>query len=195
LDLLARFHRLLVERNRKLNLTRILNLKEIVLKHYVDCFMVARLMPRVPSPLLDLGTGGGFPGIPLKILFPDHHFILADGVRKRIDFLREVRETLGLPKLDLIGRNIDREFQYPVAGVVTRAVEPIRDTLRRIRHCLSTDGLAIFMKGPNVDEEKVDAARKFSDLFEEVEDHAYELPHSSHKRRLVIYRKLSGVVE
>jgi 16S rRNA (guanine527-N7)-methyltransferase len=189
LDLLTAFHAHLIERNRRLNLTRIWNLDEIVLKHYVDCFMVTQFVQPLPSPLLDLGTGGGFPGIPLKILSPDTQIILGEGVQKRVEFLKEVRQKLGLAKLDIIGRNIDREFEYPVNGVITRAVEPIRDTLKAVRNCLVSGGLAIFMKGPNVEQEVGEAARKYPQHFELAFDHQYVLPASPHQRRLVIFRK------
>lgn len=190
LELLTHFHRFLLEKNRQLNLTRILNLEDIVVKHYVDCFMVSRLLPALPEPLLDIGTGGGFPGIPLKILFPEMHIILGEGVRKRVNFLREAREELGMSKLDIIGRNIDTDFEYPVYGTITRAVAPIRDTLKRVRSCLMPGGLAVFMKGPNVDEEKREAGQ-LSSLYEEVDDIAYELPGTAYRRRLVVYRKLA----
>jgi len=189
LELLTRFHRFLLEKNRKLNLTRILNLEDIVVKHYVDCFMVSRLLPDLPAPLLDIGTGGGFPGIPLKILAPDLHIILGEGVRKRVNFLREARAELGMEKLDIIGRNIDTDFEYPVNGTITRAVAPLRDTLKRVRSCLMPGGLAIFMKGPNVEEEKKEAAQ-LSSMYEEVDDISYDLPGTQYRRRLIIYRKL-----
>lgn len=191
LDRLAAYHAILLDRNRTLNLTRILNLDDIVLKHYVDCFLVARYVPVLPEPLLDIGSGAGFPGVPLKILFPDSHIILGEGVRKRVNFLREVREELGFSKLDIIGRNIDREFEYPVHGIITRAVETIRDTLRRVSNCLMPGGQAIFMKGPNVDQEIEDAGKKFPELYKLEKDIAYSLPSSSYRRRLVIYRKLA----
>ncbi len=187
---LATYHSFLLDRNRQLNLTRILNLEDMVLKHYVDCFLVARHLPDLPEPLLDIGSGAGFPGIPLKILYPDLHIILGDGVRKRVNFLREAREEVGLEKLDIIGRNIDRDFEYPVNGIITRAVETIRDTLKRSANCLLPGGLAIFMKGPNVDEEIVEAQKKFPELFKLEEDIAYALPNSPYRRRLVVFRKL-----
>jgi 16S rRNA (guanine527-N7)-methyltransferase len=190
LELLAAYHTIMLERNRELNLTRILNLEDIVLKHYVDCFLVAHYLPVLPEPLLDIGSGAGFPGIPLKILFPDSHIILGEGVRKRVNFLREVREELKLTKLDIVGRNIDRDFEYPVNGTITRAVSSIRDTLRRVSNCLLPGGQAIFMKGPNVDQEIEDAGKKFPHLFKLEKDIAYSLPNSSYRRRLVIYRKL-----
>jgi len=186
---LARFHALLVERNRVLNLTRIWNLDDIVVKHYVDCLIVLRYVPELPSPLLDVGTGAGFPGIPLKIASPQTHVILGEGVRKRVEFLREAREVIKVEKLDIVGRNIDHEFQYPVQGVITRAVEDIADSLKRIRYCLVPGGIAIFMKGPNVDDEKTMALKKQGKQFEEIADHAYVLPGSDNRRRLVIYRK------
>ncbi len=191
LQLLADYHAILLERNRQLNLTRILNLEDIVLKHYVDCFLVARYLPVLPEPLLDIGSGAGFPGIPLKILFPDSHIILGEGVRKRVNFLRDVREELKMTKLDIIGRNIDRDFEYPVNGTITRAVATIRETLKRVSNCLLPGGQAIFMKGPNVDQEIEDAGKKFPDLFKLDKDIAYSLPNSSYRRRLVIYRKLT----
>jgi 16S rRNA (guanine527-N7)-methyltransferase len=190
LELVTRYHGYLLDRNRTLNLTRILNLEDMVLKHYVDCFMVNRLLPDFPEPLLDIGSGAGFPGLPLKILSPDKHIILGEGVRKRVAFLRDARELLQLERLDIIGRNIDKDFEYPVAAVITRAVESIRDTLARIRNCLRVDGIAVFMKGPNVDVEIKEALRKYPDLYALDADHAYTLSSSPYKRRLVIFRKL-----
>ena len=189
-ELLTRFHAYLIDRNRKLNLTRIWNLEEMVVKHYVDCLIVTRFIKEIPGPLLDIGTGGGFPGIPLKILLPDLHIILGEGVRKRVNFLSDARAELGLKKLDVIGRNIDRDFEYPVKSVITRAVEPMQDTLKRVQNCLLQGGIAMFMKGPSVDPEKVEVDRRFEGFYQEIADHAYTLPGTEYKRRLVVYRKV-----
>jgi 16S rRNA (guanine527-N7)-methyltransferase len=192
-ELLTRFHAYLIDRNRKLNLTRIWNLDEMVVKHYVDCLIITRFVKEIPGPLLDIGTGGGFPGIPLKILLPDLHIILGEGVRKRVNFLSDTRAELGLEKLDVIGRNIDKDFEYPVNSVITRAVEPMQETLRRVQNCLLHGGLAMFMKGPAVGPEKEEVNRKFAGFYEEVADHAYTLPKTDYKRRLVVYRKSGRV--
>jgi len=194
LGLLTRFHGFLLDRNRRLNLTRIHNLEDVVLKHYVDCLLVDRLL-ELPAPLLDLGTGGGFPGIPLKIVRPDLRILLGEGVGKRVRFLREAREILGLQGLDIVGRNIDREFFFPCRGVITRAVEPITDTLRRLRNCLVRDGLAIFMKGPGVDEERDRALKRFGDEYILEKDLHYVLPRSEHRRRLVVFRRVQADME
>jgi len=194
LALLTRFHRFLLEKNRRLNLTRIHNLEDVVLKHYVDCFLVDRMVT-LPSPLLDLGTGGGFPGVPLKIIRPDLHIILAEGVGKRVRFLKDARDHLCLDGLDVIGRNIDREFFYPVRGVITRAVEQVHDTLGRMRNSLQAGGLAIFMKGPNVDEEIARARKRYPDEYGLEHDLHYTLPRSSHRRRLLVYRRVRADIE
>lgn len=192
-ELLTRFHAYLIDRNRKLNLTRIWNLEEMVVKHYVDCLIITRFVKEIPGPLLDIGTGGGFPGIPLKILLPDLHVILGEGVRKRVNFLSDTRAELGLEKLDVIGRNIDKDFEYPVNSVITRAVEPMQETLRRVQNCLLQGGIAMFMKGPAVGPEKEEVNKKFAGFYEEVADHAYTLPKTDYKRRLVVYRKCGRV--
>lgn len=194
LSQLTAFHGLLVERNKTLNLTRIWSLEDMVLKHYVDCLMVARMVPDLPSPLLDLGTGAGFPGVLLKIVMPSLHVILAESVGKKVGFLRELVDLLKVPGLDVVGQNINREFTKPVRGVITRAVEPILETQKRILSCLQPGGLALFMKGPSVDEEKAEV-RRLSKEFEEAADHAYMLPGGEHQRRLVVYRRLASRTE
>jgi 16S rRNA (guanine(527)-N(7))-methyltransferase RsmG len=192
---LHRFMELLLERNQSLNLTRIQQPSEVVLKHFVDSFMVDRLLA-LPSPLLDLGTGGGFPGIPLKILRPDLHLILAEGLKKRVVFLREIKEELGLSEgLDIVGEGIDRRFKTPVRGVITRAVEDAEVTLKRVRGCLLKDGLVLLMKGPNCDEERARAEKHCVADFVLEKDLSYQLPESVHGRRLLVFRRVSGLVD
>ena len=101
-------------------------------------------------PLLDVGTGPGFPGIPLKIMFPDRKIILAEGVRRRVDFLKAVRDEMKLTNLDIVGRNVDDTFELPVKGVITRAVEEVGFTLKNVSRCLEVGGDVFFMKGPKL---------------------------------------------
>ncbi len=186
---LAEFYVLLMSNQEKENFTRLLNLKDVAIKHYIDCLIVAKLTP-LQFPLMDVGTGPGFPGIPLKILFPQEKIILAEGVQRRVEFLKHVREEMSLPNLDIIGRNINPFFAYPVNGVITRAVEDIRNTLTNVLTCLNTGGRVYFMKGPNVDPEIPLAKKDLSEFYHLEKDIAYELPHSPHKRRLLIYQKI-----
>ena len=185
---LAKYCRLLLEAQRQINITRLLTLRDIAIKHFVDCLIVPRLV-KIPFPLLDVGTGAGFPGIPIKILHPNERILLAEGVQKRVEFLKSVRDEMKLPSLDIVGRNIDEEFQLPVQSVITRAVEDSRNTLRNVRSCLAVGGLVIQMKGPKVDPEIELALKEMHPWYELVKDQPYELPHTPHKRRLVIFRK------
>lgn len=187
--LLAEFYVLLMENQKTENFTRLLSLKDVGIRHFVDCLIVAQLT-KLQFPLIDVGTGPGFPGIPLKILYPDQKIILAEGVQRRVEFLKTVREKLDLPNLDIIGRNVNPWFMYPVQGVITRAVEDVRNTLLNVLSCVQLGGRVYLMKGPNVDPEIGVAAKEAGEFYKLVEDHAYTLPHTSHDRRLLVYEKI-----
>lgn len=186
---LAQYYRLLMENQQNENFTRLLKLTDIGIKHFVDCLIVPELTG-LRFPLLDMGTGPGLPGIPLKILHPDKKIILAEGVQRRVEFLKKVREEMDLPNLDIIGRNINPFFMYPVQGVITRAVEDVRNTLKNVLSCLQTGGRVYLMKGPNVDPEMEVADQEVGEFYKLVQDTAYTLPHTSHQRRLVVYEKI-----
>lgn len=185
---LVEFYQLLMRQQNTENFTRLIKFRDIGIKHFIDSLMVARLT-KLTFPLLDMGTGPGFPGIPLKIEYPEQRIILADGVRKRIDFLKSVREKMNLENLDLMGRNITRDFSYPVKGVITRAVMDVSLTLENVSQCLEVGGRLFLMKGPNVDEELDFAQKKWGDYFLLVEDQAYTLPETPHERRLIVFEK------
>jgi len=186
---LAHFYTLLMEIQKKENFTRLTELREIGLKHFIDCLMVPRLT-ELRFPLMDVGTGPGFPGIPLKIEFPEQTIVLAEGVQRRVEFLKEVRDQMGLSHLPILGRNINQECFYPVQGVITRAVEDIRNTLGNVLHCLQTGGRVYFMKGPGVDPEIPMALEVWKDYYRLVEDHHYILPKTEQERRLLVFEKI-----
>ena len=189
LNQVVAFYFLLMQEQEHQNFTRLLKLKDIAIKHFVDCFMVSRLTP-LQYPLLDIGTGPGFPGIPLKILAPHDRIILAEGVQKRVAFLKSAREQLKLAQLDIVGRNINRFFFYPVRGVITRAVEDVSNTLGNVTHSLQTGGEVYLMKGPNCDPEIKDAHQRWAEYYRLKSDVAYRLPETPHERRLLIYEKI-----
>jgi 16S rRNA (guanine(527)-N(7))-methyltransferase RsmG len=179
------------ERNQEINITRIRRFPEVVVKHYADCALVGTLT-ELPGPLMDLGSGGGFPGVPLKILHPEVPIVLAEGRRLRVEFLEEVRRSLRLPQLYIYGHQVHPQTVEPARAVVTRAVERIRATLERIDGCLCRGGRAIFMKGPSVDPEIRETETRLAGRYRLLEDHAYELPATDHKRRLVVFERLDG---
>lgn len=186
---LTRFYQMLMNNQNEQNFTRLLNLKDVAIKHFIDSLIVTQLT-KLQFPLLDMGTGPGFPGIPLKIEFPDEKITLAEGVQKRVEFLKRVRSELGLKSLDLIGRNVNPEFFYPVQGVITRAVEDARNTLGNVVNCLQTGGKVYLMKGPNCEPEIGMALDAWGEYFALESNIEYSLPKTPHERRLLVFRKL-----
>lgn len=189
INLFAKFYCLLMENQKKENMTRLVSIRDVGIKHFVDSLMIDRLTP-LKFPLLDMGTGPGFPGIPLKIyLGQEKKIILAEGVQKRVNFLKTVRDELKLENLEIIGRNVGSDFHYPVQGVITRAVEDARNTLGNVMNCLQIGGCVYLMKGPNVDPEIEAALKVWGDYYQLEKDKAYSLPNTPHDRRLIVFRK------
>jgi 16S rRNA (guanine527-N7)-methyltransferase len=187
--LLTKFYMLLMENQNERNFTRLLSIKDVAIKHFIDSLIVTQVHP-LKFPLIDMGTGPGFPGIPLAIHHPDKKVILAEGVQKRVEFLKTVREELELENLPIIGRNLNFEFFYPVNGVITRAVEDARNTLGNVINSVQTGGEVVLMKGPNCTPEIQPALDQWGEYYELAADIAYELPKTPHERRLLVFRKL-----
>ena len=189
---LAHFYRLLMLNQEKENFTRLLKLKDIAIKHFIDSIIIMKYT-KLQFPLLDVGTGPGFPGIPLKVMFPNEQILLGEGVQRRVEFLKHVRSEMKLQNLDILGRNINKHCVYPVNGAITRAVEDIGNTLGNVISCLNIGGRVYFMKGPGVDPEIAAAKTNWSEYYKLVEDVAYSLPNSPHERRLVVYEKIKNM--
>jgi 16S rRNA (guanine527-N7)-methyltransferase len=190
--MLAQYYVLLMKEQEGQNFTRLLKFRDIAIKHFIDCLIVSQIT-KLQFPLMDVGSGPGMPGIPLKILYPEQKILLAEGVQKRVLFLKHARAQLDLKNLDIIGRNINHYFVYPVNGVITRAVEDIRNTLGNVSSCLQKGGRVYFMKGPGVDPEIPMAIEKWSKYFKLIDDISYDLPKTEHHRRLVIFEKIENI--
>jgi 16S rRNA (guanine(527)-N(7))-methyltransferase RsmG len=191
LDQLWAYHRALRSANAELNLTRIHNFENMVLKHYVDSLLVLNFV-ELPSPLIDMGSGPGLPGVPLKIARPGISMILAEPRGARAEFLEGVCAKLKLADVEVFAGKIGPKFPRQVKGVITRAVASIPETLDRVANCLEPGGRMIFMKGPDCDAEIAEARTSHADSFRLVMDKAYTIPGTSHNRRLVVYERLEG---
>jgi 16S rRNA (guanine527-N7)-methyltransferase len=190
-DQLWEYHRRLRAANAELNLTRIHNFENMVLKHYVDSLLVLRFI-ELPSPLIDMGSGPGLPGIPLKIARPGVRMTLAEPRGARAEFLRSVCQGLKLDDVEVYDRKVGTRFPVKGAGVITRAVASIPETLDSVLNVLEAGGRMIFMKGPGCDDEITQARSSHSDSFRLIADHAYTIPGTTHARRLVIYERLTS---
>ena len=128
-DQLIKFYEMTVEKNKVMNLTAITEFEEFVMKHYVDSLSIIKVIDLKDKnySLIDIGTGAGFPGIPLKIMFPELDITLFDSLQKRLAFLDEIIRNLGLKKIVTVhgraeefGRKLDYREKYDI--VVSRAV-------------------------------------------------------------------------
>jgi 16S rRNA (guanine527-N7)-methyltransferase len=189
LDRLWRFHSLLHQRNADRDLTRITGFEPMVLKHYVDSMIVGDLFP-LPATLLDIGTGAGFPGIPLAIRYPQIRFTLAEPRPRRVQFLNEVRTALALDNVQVFDHKVSsRSFRHKMAGVITRALEPMEKTLARTGGCTTVGSRYVFLKGPNVQDELAQIRQRFGGELHLVLDRAYTLPRTPHHRRLIVLER------
>ncbi len=179
--------------NRKMNLTAIRSEREIVLKHFLDSLSVYPHLPEV-SNLLDIGSGAGFPGIPLKIVRPSLRITLIDSVQKKTDFQRHIIRTLGLEGCEVIhGRIQDKEIlerlrgQYE--GVISRAFSKLSVFLPMGSLFLKQGGILIAMKGRRLDDELpyLSSLETLPCRLEKIVRLC--LPFSSIRRTLLIFRK------
>ncbi|MEW6264744.1 MAG: 16S rRNA (guanine(527)-N(7))-methyltransferase RsmG [Thermodesulfobacteriota bacterium] len=185
------FHQLLHSRNKELDLTRIHGFGKMVLLHYVDCALAARLVD-LPSPLLDIGAGAGFPGLPIKLMRPEIKVILAESRGKKLAFLEEACQTLHLSDVEIYPHKVTASFPWPVKAVITRDLEPVSRTLERAAGFLPRGGWAVFLKGPNVDAELQEALETHAADFQLREDIPYGLGDTSQRRRLLVLERVSS---
>ncbi len=184
------YHELLRKRNHDRDLTRIVAFRSMVIKHYVDCMLVGTMV-ELPSPLLDVGTGAGFPGIPLAIQNPRLQLVLAEPRPRRVEFLKEVVAALELPSVEVFGhRVVSASFRRAMPGTITRALETMDKTLLRTSGCARAGTRHVFMKGPAVDPELEFVRTRLADDVRVVEDVRYRLVDPEHERRLVVLERL-----
>lgn len=193
-NLLA-YKKLLLEWNEKINLTAIEEDRDIILKHYVDSLSIIPYLPREGGRLVDVGTGAGFPGIPVKIACDFLDVTLLDSLDKRVKFLQEVIRHLGLKKIEAVhGRAEDYGIKpgsreaYDIA--VARAVAGLPVLLEYCLPLVRVGGLFLAMKGNMADE--ADKSRKALEILGGKIEAVYEfmLPGSDMKRTVIQVRKL-----
>lgn len=153
----------LIKWNRKINLTAIIRPEEIAIKHFIDSLALGKL-ERIGGSLLDIGSGGGFPAIPLKIQWPDVRIVSVDAVEKKINFQRHVARTLGLTGFTALHcrvENLPAEYGGTFACVVSRAFAELTDFVKCALPWLAESGVIIAMKGKDGKGEATEAAEEF----------------------------------
>ena len=185
---------LLIEWNEKFNLTAIVEPKEIILKHFIDSLTIEKYINE-GEKVIDVGTGAGFPGIPLSIYKPKINITLLDSLNKRIIFLQEVIEKLEMKNIEAVhGRAEEfaknRREMFDIA--TSRAVAPLNILLEYLLPFVKIGGTCLCMKGSNIDE--VDDAKNALEVLggkiKKIE--TIKLPESDIVRNIIIVRKVKN---
>ncbi|MBW7883153.1 MAG: 16S rRNA (guanine(527)-N(7))-methyltransferase RsmG [Caldilineaceae bacterium] len=204
----ARFQQYFVELaewNQHLNLTAIVGYEEVQTKHFLDSLVslpliAEELNDKVPLSkglrLVDVGTGAGFPGIPLKIVSPSLDLTLMDGTQKKISFLRQLVEKLSLTPVHIVhGRaeELGRTPEYRAAYdlVTARAVAPLNTLVEYLLPLTRQEGLVIVYKGPSAPEEFIEARRAIKVLGGETVRFApVQVPFLPEQRHILLIKKI-----
>ncbi len=196
LDQLANYQQLLLAWNENINLTAITTPRDIAVKHFLDSLTCLRVDDfNKAQRIIDVGTGAGFPGIPLKIARPDLELVLIDALNKRVAFLQEVAQVLGLSgvkcyhaRAEEWGRNPAQREKYDLA--LSRAVALMPVLAEFCLPLVRTGGIFIAMKGPESQLELNSAAKSLNKLGGQVREiMTLKLPVTGDQRILVIIDK------
>lgn len=186
---LEKFYNLLIEWNKKINLTRIIEKKEVFLKHFYDSLTIVKAVDlnKVKS-LCDVGTGAGFPGIVLKIVYPNLEIVLVDSLLKRVKYLNIIIEEMELKGIKAIhSRGEDYKGEFDV--VTSRAVANINKLLDYTMHLVKKEGVFIALKG-DIDTELTEESKKnINQKYGEILVKKFYLPFENSKRSLVVIKK------
>ena len=192
------FYEMLVEKNKVMNLTAITEFEEVIVKHFADSLSIGKVMPNSIQSVCDLGTGAGFPGIPMAIAYPDIQFTLIDSLNKRIKFLQEVVDALGLNNVTLIharaeeaGRNKLYREQFDL--VVSRAVANISTLSEYCLPLVKLKGYFISFKSGDIKEEISLSGNAIKKLGGSMEEPVYfSLPDTDINRSFIIIDKIKS---
>lgn len=189
------YMKLLLEWNEKINLTAITNEDDIILKHFVDSLTILRYIEKDKS-IVDIGTGAGFPGVPVKIAREDINVTLVDSLNKRILFLKDIIEKLNLKKIEPLhyraeefGQNKKYREGFDIA--TSRAVANLSILAEYLLPLVKVGGICICMKGSEIKQELENSRRAIQILggkIDKVEE--FVLPESDIKRNLIFIKKI-----
>ena len=185
-----------IEWNEKINITAITDEKMFIVKHFVDSLTVNKYLENKKT-LIDIGTGAGFPGIPLKILNKDCKMTLIDSVNKKLNVIRDITKEMELGELEIIhtraedlANNEKYREKYDVA--TTRAVSNLTTILEYMLPFIKVGGIAICMKGPNVETELEESQKAINVLGGKLEKVEKIIIDDELERNIVIIKKIKN---
>ncbi|MGD8444228.1 MAG: 16S rRNA (guanine(527)-N(7))-methyltransferase RsmG [Desulfobacterales bacterium] len=189
----------LIKWNRKINLTTLTDPIEVASNHFLDSLVPSRLIPPHAAKLLDIGSGGGFPGIPLKVLLPELSVTLIDASRKKVNFLKHVIRTLELENIEALHLRAEdlatqSSYMNRFDVIISRALTSLESFVRLALPLLAYGGIIMAMKGQVEGEELAnlgkDVIKKMNlagsnDLLFKVSLKNYRLPYHYSNRTVV----------
>jgi len=194
-ELFYKYMEILLDWNEKINLTAITKPEEIILKHFIDSITILPYLNETDK-IIDVGTGAGFPGIPLKIMKENTEIVLMDSLNKRIKFLNEVIEQLELKNITTIhsraeelAKNKNQREKYGIA--TSRAVAKLNTLLEYMLPFVKIGGKCICMKSNNIEEELEEAKKAIKVLGGEIEKvEQISIANTDIIRKIVIIKKV-----
>lgn len=192
-----KYMNLLIEWNKKINLTSIIEPEEIIIKHFVDSVIISKYIEK-GLKVIDVGTGAGFPGIPLKIVRDDIEIVLLDSLNKRVNFLNEVIKDIKLEKIQTIHARVEefaknKKYRENFDAVISRAVANMSTLSEYMLPLTKVGGKMLSMKGPDFEKEIENSKKAISILGGEIEKiDEYQLPKTEMKRSIIIVEKVKN---
>lgn len=188
LEQLDKYYKLLIDWNEKINLTRITEYEDVYLKHFYDSLTIAKVVDlSTKTTLCDVGTGAGFPGVVLKIVYPNLKITLIDSLQKRVNYLNEIVKEIGLEDIHAIhSRGEDYKEKFDV--VTARAVANIEKLVTYTMHLVNKNGVFVAMKG-NIDEELTpQVQQKLNKKYKIEQIEKFLLPIENSNRSLIVLK-------
>ena len=185
---------ILIEWNEKMNLTAIVEPKEIVLKHFIDSLTIIKYIDQNKT-VIDIGTGAGFPGIPIKIVRNDLKITLLDSLNKRVNFLNEVIKELKLENINAVHARIEeyaknKQYRETYDIATSRAVANLTTLSEYMLPMVKVNGTAICMKGSDINQEVLKSKNSINILGGELSKiEEFILPKSDYRRNLIMIKK------
>ncbi len=139
--------------NRAYNLTALKKDEEIIIKHFLDSLLYLKVIPEGQWSICDIGSGAGFPGIPMAVVRPELSVTLIEPSRKKTAFLRHMKNRLSLKNVEVIESRVENIKDRLFDIAVTRALFSVGDLIKKAGHVLKEDGFFVLNKGPKFEDE------------------------------------------